>query len=118
MQRTLRIALAGLVLGGVGVPLAMAAFAPPGFLVFAALAALAAVRRGSRAFGGGVLVAFGLWWAYFVRDAVERCDLMNRQPGGSCAIYGTTEQLALAGSIAVVGALLVAFSLREERVKA
>jgi drug/metabolite transporter superfamily protein YnfA len=96
----------------------MAAFAPLGFIIFAALAALAAVRRESRAFGGGVLVTFGLWWAYFVRDAVERCELMNREPGGSCAIYGTTEQLALAGSIAVVGALLVTLSLREDRVKA
>ena len=117
MQRTLGTALAGLVLGGVGVPLAMAAFAPLGFLVFAALAALAAARRGSRAFGGGVLVAFGLWWVVFVRGAVERCDLLNRQPAGSCSIYGTDEQLTLAGCIAVVGALVVALSLREERAR-
>jgi hypothetical protein len=100
------------------VPLAMAALAPLGFLVFAALAAIATVRRESRAFGGGVLIAFGLWWVYFVRAAVERCDLMNRQPGGSCAIYGTDEQLALAGAIAFLGALLVALSLRQQRARA
>ena len=118
MQKTLGVALAGLVLGTVGVPITLAAFAPLGFLVFAALAALAAFRRESRAFGGGLLVAFGLWWVSFVRGAVERCDLMNRQPGGSCAIYGTDEQLALAGCVAVVGALLVALSLRQAKARA
>ena len=99
-------------------PLATAVFAPLGLLVFAVLAALAAFRRESRAFGGGLLVAFGLWWVYFVRAAIERCDLMNRQPGGSCSIYATDEQLALAGAIAVVGVLLVALSLRQERARA
>jgi hypothetical protein len=118
MRTVLGAALAGLVLGGVGVPLAMAAFAPLGFIVFAAFAALAAVRRESRAFGGGLLVAFGLWWVYFVQRAVERCDLMDRQPAGSCAIYGTNEQLVLAGSVALLGALLVAISLRQKRTTA
>lgn len=93
----------------------MAAFAPLGFLVFAALAALATVRQKSRAFGGALLVAFGLWWVYFVQRAVARCDLLNRQPGGSCAIYGTNEQVVLAGSVALVGALMVALSLRQKR---
>jgi hypothetical protein len=113
MQRTLGTALAGLVLGGVGVPLAMAAFAPLGFLVFAALAAVAAVQRGSRAFGGGVVIAFGLWWIYFIRQAVERCAALNRQPGGSCAIYGTGEQVVLAACVAFVGALVVAIAVRQ-----
>ncbi len=108
MRKTLSIALGGLVLGGVAVPLAMATFAPLGFLVFAALVAVAALRPEWRALSGGLLISFGLWWVYFVRGAVERCDLMSRQPVGSCAVYGTNEQLALAGSVAVGGALLVA----------
>ena len=114
MERTLGTALAGLVLGAVSVPLAMAAFAPLGFLVLAALVALAAFRRESRAFAGGLLIAFGLWWVVFVRGAFERCDLLNRQPGGSCAIYGTDEQLVLAGCVALVGALLVGLELRRQ----
>ena len=113
MQKTLGTALVGLLLGAVAVPLFMAAFAPLGFVLFAALMALATVRRESRALGGGLLVASGLWWVYFVRQAVERCDALNRQPGGSCAIYGTDEQLVLAGCVALVGALLVALALRE-----
>ena len=111
MQNTLGTALAGLVLGAVAVPLAMAAFAPLGFLVFAALVGLAALRRESRALAGGLLVALGLWWVYFVRQAVDRCDAFNRQPGGSCAIYGTEEQLVLAGCVVLVGVLLVAIAL-------
>jgi hypothetical protein len=118
VQRTLGTALAGLVLGAIAVPVAMASFAPVGLLVFAVLVAVATLRRESRAFGGGLLMAFGFWWVYFVRQAVERCDVLNRQPGGSCAIYGTEEQLALAGSVAVVGALLVAVALRRERATA
>jgi hypothetical protein len=118
MQRTLVTALAGLALGTLAVPLHMAALAPLGFLVFAAFVALAALRRESRAFGGGLLIAFGFWWVYFVREAGERCDLMNRQPGGSCAIYGTDEQLALAGSVVLVGALLVGVALRRGRITA
>jgi len=113
LQKTLGTALVGLLLGAVAVPLFMAAFAPLGFVLFAALMALATVRRESRALGGGLLVASGLWWVYFVRQAVERCDALNRQPGGSCAIYGTDEQLVLAGCVALVGALLVALALRE-----
>jgi hypothetical protein len=113
LQKTLGTALVGLLLGAVAVPLFVAAFAPLGFVLFAALMALAAVRRESRALGGGLLVASGLWWVYFVRQAVERCDAWNRQPGGSCAIYGTDEQLVLAGCVALVGALLVALALRE-----
>ncbi|OLC11124.1 MAG: hypothetical protein AUH39_00260 [Chloroflexi bacterium 13_1_40CM_67_9] len=118
MQNTLGTALAGLVLGAVGVPLLMAAFAPLGFIVFAVLVGLAALRRESRALGGGVLAAFGLWWIYFVRQAVERCDGFNRQPNGNCAIYGTDEQLVLAGCVFLVGLLLVAIALRRERARA
>jgi hypothetical protein len=113
LQKTLGTALVGLLLGAVAVPLLMAAFAPLGFIAFAALVGLAALRRESRPLGGGLLVAFGLWWVYFVRQAGERCDALNRQPGGSCAIYGTDEQLVLAGCVALVGALLVALALRE-----
>src|SRR5207245_6880081 len=72
---------------------------PQGFLVFAVLVAVAALRPEGRALGGGLLISFALWWVYFVRGAVDRCDLMNRQPGGSCAIYGTNEQLALGGCV-------------------
>ena len=118
MQKTLGTALVGLVLGAVAVPLLMAAFAPLGFVVFAALMGLAAVRRESRALGGGLLVASGLWWIYFVRQAGERCDALNRQPGGSCAIYGTEEQIVLAGCVALAGALLVLVALRRERATA
>ncbi len=118
MQNTLGTALAGLVLGAVAVPLLMAAFAPLGFIVFAVLVGLAALRRESRALGGGVLAAFGLWWVYFVRQAVERCDALNRQPSGSCAIYGTDEGLVLAGCVFVVGLLLIATALRRERARA
>ena len=114
MQKTLGTALAGLVLGAVAVPLLMATFAPLGFIVFAALVGLAVTRRESRDLGGGLLIAFGLWWVYFIRQAVERCDALNRQPSGSCAIYGTDEQLVLAGSVVFVGILLVATALRRE----
>jgi hypothetical protein len=117
LRKTLGIALGGLVLGGGAVPLAMATFAPLGFLVFAALVAVATLRSEGRALSGGLLISLGLWWVYFVRGPVERCDLMNRQPGGSCAIYGTNEQLALAGCVAVVGALLVALAVRLERAR-
>ena len=114
MQKTLGTALAGLVFGAVAVPLLMATFAPLGFIVFAALVGLAVTRRESRDLGGGLLIAFGLWWVYFIRQAVERCDALNRQPSGSCAIYGTDEQLVLAGSVVFVGILLVATALRRE----
>jgi hypothetical protein len=114
VQKTLGTALAGLVLGAVAVPLLMATFAPLGFIVFAALVGLAAARRESRALGGGLLMAFGLWWVYFIRQAVDRCEALNRQPSGSCAIYGTDEQLVLAGCIVFVGLLLVATALRRE----
>jgi len=66
----------------------LAAF-PLGFIVFAALAGLAAARRESRALGGGLLIASGLWWVYFIRQAVDRCEALDRQPNGNCAIYGT-----------------------------
>ena len=114
MQKTLGTALAGLVFGAVAVPLLMATFAPLGFIVFAALVGLAVTRRESRDLGGGLLIAFGLWWVYFIRQAVERCDALNRQPSGSCAIYGTDEQLVLAGCVVFVGILLVATALRRE----
>jgi len=112
LRKTLGTALVGLALGAVAVPLFMSAFAPLGFIVFAALVGLVALRPASRPLGGGLLVAFGLWWVYFVRQAGERCDALNRQPGGSCAIYGTDEQLVLAGCVAFVGVLLVALALR------
>jgi hypothetical protein len=118
VQNTLGTALAGLVLGAVAVPLFMAAFAPLGFIVFAVLVGLATLRRESRALGGGLLAAFGLWWVYFVRQAVERCDAFNRQPSGSCAIYGTDEQLVLAGCAFLVGLLLIAIALRREKARA
>jgi hypothetical protein len=118
LRKTLGAALVGLVLGAVAVPLFIAAFAPLGFVLFAALTTLAAVRRESRALGGGLLVASGLWWTYFIRQAVERCDTLNRQPGGSCAIYGTEEQIVLAGCVALAGALLVLVALRRERATA
>jgi len=114
VQRTLGTALAGLVLGAVAVPLLMASFAPLGFIVFAALVGLAVTRRESRDLGGGLLIAFGLWWVYFIRQAVDRCDALNRQPSGSCAIYGTAEQLALAGWVILVGILLFATVLRRK----
>jgi len=112
VRKTLGTALAGVVLGAVAVPLLLATFAPLGFIVFAALVGLSAARRKSRALGGGLLVAFGVWWTYFIRQAVDRCDALDRQPTGSCAIYGTDEQLVLAGCIVVVGILLVAAALR------
>ena len=114
MQRTLGTALAGLVLGAVAAPLLMASFAPLGFIVFAALVGLAVTRRESRDLGGGLLIAFGLWWVYFIRQAVDQCDALNRQPSGSCAIYGTAEQLVLAGCVILVGILLVATVLRRK----
>ena len=113
MQKTLGTGLAGVVLGAVAVPLLLAA-SPFGFIVFAALAGVAAARRESRALGGGLLIASGLWWVYFTRQAVDRCEALNRQPSGSCAIYGTDEQLVLAGCVAVLGILLVAAVLRQK----
>jgi len=114
VQKTLGTALAGLVFGAVAVPILMATFAPLGFIVFAALVGLAVTRRQSRDLGGGLLMAFGLWWVYFIRQAVERGDALNRRPSGSCAIYGTDEQLVLAGCVVFVGILLVATALRRE----
>jgi hypothetical protein len=112
VQRTLGTALAGLVLGALALPVAMATFQPFGLFLFAAMAAFAALRRESRPFAGGLLIAFGLWWVHFIRQAVERCEALDRQPGGICAIYGTAEQLAVAGCVALVGALLVGLELR------
>ena len=117
VQTVLGTALAGLVLGLVAVPLFTTGF-PLAVVVIAALVGLVALRRDSRALGGGFLVAFGLWWVYYLRQAVERCDALNRQPNGSCAIYGTLEQLALAGCVFLVGALLVAIALRQETARA
>ena len=114
VKNTVATALAGLVLGLVAVPLFTTSF-PLALVVFAALVGLTASRQDSRALGGGFLVAFGLWWAFYVRQAVDRCDALNRQPNGGCAIYGTAEQLVLAGSVVLVGALLVAVALRGER---
>jgi hypothetical protein len=113
VQTVLGTAIAGLVLGLVAVPLFTTAF-PLAVVVIAALVGLVTLRRDSRALGGGFLVAFGLWWVYYVRQAVERCDALNRQPSGSCAIYGTGEQLVLAGCVVFVGILLVAAALRRE----
>jgi len=114
VQKTLGTALAGVVLGAVAVPVLLATFAPLGFIVFAALVGLAAARRESRALGGGLLIASGLWWVYFIRQAVDRCDALDRQPSGSCAIYGSDEQLVLAGCVVVVGILLVAVAQRHK----
>lgn len=94
-------------------PLFTTAF-PLAVVAIAALVGLATLQRASRALGGGFLVAFGLWWVYYVREAVERCDAFNRQPNGSCAIYGTREQLALAGCVVLLGTLLVVIALRRE----
>jgi hypothetical protein len=118
VERTLGTALAGLVLGVVGVPLVLATFAPLGFILFAALVALAATRPEWRPLGGGLLVSSGLWWVYFIRQAVDRCDALNREPSGSCAIYGSEEQLVLAACIVTVGVLLIAVTLRRRRVTA
>ena len=74
MQKALGTALAGLVLGAIVVPLAIGAFAPLGFLIFAAFAGLAGLRQESRGFGGGLLIALGSWWVYFV----GRCRTMRR----------------------------------------
>ena len=90
---------------------------PLALVVFAALVGLVTLRRDSRAFGGGFLVAFGIWWVYFVRKAVDRCDAFN-QGGGSCAIYGTEQQLALAASIVALGVLLVVVAARDRNVRA
>jgi len=117
VETVLGTALAGLVLGLVAVPLFTTGF-PLAVVVIAALVGLVALRRDSRALGGGFLVAFGLWWVYYVGQAVERCDALNRQPNGSCAIYGTLEHLALAGCVFLVGALLVAIALRQETARA
>jgi hypothetical protein len=103
-------ALAGLVLGVIAVPLLINP-GPVAVVPFVALVAVAAVRRDSRAAGGGFLVAFSGWWTYFIRQGVERCDAFNRN-GGSCTIYGTTEQLTLAVCVALVGLLLIAVALR------
>ena len=94
-------------------PLFTTAF-PLAVVAIAALVGLATLQRASRALGGGFLVAFGLWWVYYVREAVERCDAFNRQPNGSCAIYGTPEQLALAGCVVLLGTFLVVIALRRE----
>jgi uncharacterized membrane protein len=118
MQTTLGAAVAGLVLGAVAMPVAMAAFAPLGFVVFAAGLGLAALRKESRALAGGLLVAFGVWWAYLIRQAVERCEALNRQPSGSCSIFGTEERLVLAGSVVLIGLLLVAIAELNERPRA
>src|SRR5439155_1552423 len=81
VHSTLGTALAGLILGLVAVPLFTTAF-PLAVVAIAALVGLATLQRASRALGGGFLVAFGLWWVYYVREAVERCDAFNRQPNG------------------------------------
>ena len=111
----LATALAGLVLGVIAVPLLVGA-GPFAVVPFAALIALVALRRDSRAAGGGFLVAFSSWWIYFIHEAVERCDAFNRN-GGICTIYGTTEQLVLAGCVALVGVLLIAVALRDPLVR-
>lgn len=98
-------------LGAIAIPVSMSAVAPLGVVVFAVLASLSALRSESRAFAGGLLAASGLWWVYYVRQAVERCEAFNRQPQGSCAIYGTEEQLALAGLLSLIGAVLIVAAL-------
>jgi hypothetical protein len=108
-------ALAGLVLGVIAVPLLVNS-GPFAVVPFAVLIALVALGRDSRAAGGGFLVAFGGWWIYFVRQAVERCDALNRN-GGSCTIYGTTEQLILAVCVALAGTALIAVALRDRSVR-
>ena len=111
----LATALAGLVFGVIAVPLLVGA-GPFAVVPFAALIALVALRRDSRAAGGGFLVAFSSWWIYFIHEAVERCDAFNRS-GGSCAIFGTTEQVVLAGCVALVGLVLIAVAMRDRLVR-
>jgi hypothetical protein len=101
----------GLLFGAVAVPLLTIA-GPLAFFPFAALVGLAMLRRDSRATGGGFLVAFGFWWIFFIRQAVERCDAFNRN-GGTCTISGTTEQIVFAGCVALVGALLIVVAMRD-----
>jgi hypothetical protein len=108
-------ALAGLVLGVIAVPLLINS-GPFAFVPFVALVALLGLRRDSRAAGGGFLVAFSGWWVYIVRQAVERCDAFNRN-GGSCTIYGTTEQVTLAVCVALVGTALIAVAFRDRVVR-
>ena len=90
---------------------------PLALVVFAALVGLVTLRRDSRALGGGFLVAFGIWWVYFVRQAVDRCDAFNTG-GGSCTISGTEPQLALAASIVALGVLLVVVAVRDRDARA
>jgi len=115
-KTALGTALAGLVLGAVAVPLFTTSF-PLALVVFAVVVGLVTLRRDSRALGGGFLVAFGIWWVYFVRQAVDRCDAFNTG-GGSCTIFGTEQQLALAASIVALGVLLVVVAVRDREARA
>jgi len=98
------------------VPLFTTSF-PLALVVFAVVVGLVTLRRDSRALGGGFLVAFGIWWVYFVRQAVDRCDAFNTG-GGSCTIFGTEQQLALAASIVALGVLLVVVAVRDREARA
>src|SRR5262245_56213118 len=102
----------GLGLGAVAVPILASSYAPLAVFVFAGLVALASRRRDSRAAGGGFIVAFALWWFWFIWRAVEQCAEWNAK-GGRCEIYGTTEYLILAACVGGVGVALVLIALRD-----
>ena len=116
-ERTFVTAGLGFALGIVAVPLLVSPAAPVVAVVFAALVAITALSRDSRAAGGGFIVAFALWWIWFIRRAVDQCADFNRN-GGSCEIYGTTEQLILASCVGVIGIALVLVALRGRSMRA
>ena len=102
----------GLALGAIGT---FATVVGPG-LVVAALVALVVMLAPQRAaVGGGVLLGFGLGWAYLIADAAARCESFARQPNAGCQMGDDRMQVGLVAVIVVLGGLLAGAALLRER---
>jgi hypothetical protein len=88
-------------------------FAAP--FVVALLVALVVRSPERAAVGGGALVPTGVWFAYQLRAAVERCAEIDRGPSGSCSIEGVPEQAIAMGLWLAIGIGLTAYAAGRAR---
>ena len=80
-----------------------------------ALVALALILRGPRAaIGGGMLLATGLWFAYFQYQQIANCDTFNAT-GGFCQMGDTSVNTAIVLVFSAAGAALSVYALGNAR---
>jgi len=102
----------GLALGAIGT---FATVVGPGLVVAALVALLVMLAPQRAAVGGGVLLGFGLTWAYLIADAAARCEAFARQPNAGCQMGDDRMQVGLVAVIVLLGGLFAGAALLRER---